>query len=279
MIVTLADNKYVALEVLAQDIPGVITGARQAADTQPLTLTDGVVHEPVMLANHLAGRGFDVAGLGRQILLEEVAEAALANKTDAGGILLARGGKVVLFGNAAHLRLLQFADREQGAGNLFASDRMQEIALVLVVVQSAQQQGLSIAIGAAAVMTGGDQVGAQSQGVIEKGLELDLAVTEDIRIRRAPGLVFGQKVLEYVIPVLGGKVGGMQPDAQPVSDRLGVGQVVLGGAVFGAVILVPVLHEQAFDLIPLLQQQGRRNRGINTAGHADNHAGLSWGGR
>jgi hypothetical protein len=38
---------------------------------------------------------------------------------------------------------------------------------------------------------------------------------------------------------------------------LRVGKVGGGGAVFLAVVFLPVLHEQAFHLIPLLQQQVR----------------------
>ena len=103
-------------------------------------------------------------------------------------------------------------------------------------------------------MTGGDQVGAEAQGIVEEGFELDLAVTQDVRVRCAPGLVFGQEVLEHVVPVFCGEVDGVQLDADAIANGLGVGQVVHGGAVLGAVVFVPVLHEQAFDLVTLLHQ-------------------------
>lgn len=63
----------------------------------------------------------------------------------------------------------------------------------------------------------------------------------------------------------------MQFNAQLIADRLRIGKVGGGGAVFLAVVFLPVLHEQAFHLIPLLQQQVRGDRGVDAAGHADDH--------
>jgi hypothetical protein len=85
--------------------------------------------------------GLDLARLGRQVLLEEVAEAALADEADAGGVFLLGGGQAVFLGNGAHFGLFQFADREQGLGDLFAADGVQEVALVLVRVQALEQFG------------------------------------------------------------------------------------------------------------------------------------------
>lgn len=127
-------------------------------------------------------------------------------------------------------------------------------------------------------MAGGDQVRAEHQRVVEERLELDFAVAEDVRVRRTAGLVLGKEVLEHVIPVFRGEVRRVQLDADPVADGLGVGQVLAGGTVFGAVVLVPVLHEQAFDLIALLQQEQGGDGRVDAAGHADDHALAAWGG-
>ncbi|MCY1510468.1 hypothetical protein D9M68_448460 [compost metagenome] len=229
-----------------------------------------------MAADDVAVDCLDLARLGGQVLLEEIGEAALADEADAGGVLLLRRGQAVLLGNRAHCRLFQFADREQGAGDLLAAHRMQEVALVLVRVQALEQFGAAVDVAAAHVMTGGDQVRAERQGIVEEGLELDFAVAEDVRVRGAPGLVFGEEVLEHVVPVFRREVGGVQLDADAVADGLGIGQVHLGGAVLGAVVLVPVLHEQAFHLVALLEEQEGGNRGIDAAGHADYDAGIGW---
>jgi hypothetical protein len=115
-------------------------------------------------------------------------------------------------------------------------------------------------------------VGAEHQGVVEERLELDFAVAEDVRVRRATGLVFGQEVLEHVVPVFSREVSGVQLDADLVAHGLGVGQVVHGGAVFRSVVFLPVLHEQAFHLVTLLHQQEGGNGRIHAAGHADDDA-------
>ena len=81
-------------------------------------------------------------------------------------------------------------------------------------------------------------------------------------------------MFEHIIPVFSSKVRRVQLDAQLVTDRLGVSQIIHGGAIFCAVVFVPVLHEQAFNLIALLQQQRRRYRGVDPAGHTDDDASL-----
>ncbi len=52
-------------------------------------------------------------------------------------------------------------------------------------------------------MAGGDSIGPEGQGMIEKRLELDLLVAQHIRVGCAPGLVFVQKILEHPVPVFG----------------------------------------------------------------------------
>ncbi|MPN53688.1 hypothetical protein SDC9_201354 [bioreactor metagenome] len=79
-------------------------------------------------------------------------------------------------------------------------------------------------------------------------------------------------MLEHVVPVLGGEVGGVQLDADLVAHGLGIRQVVHGGAIFRSIVFFPVLHEQAFHLITLLHEQNGGNGRIHAAGHADDDA-------
>ncbi|CRQ69508.1 hypothetical protein PAERUG_E5_London_17_VIM_2_12_12_04056 [Pseudomonas aeruginosa] len=278
VVVALADQQHVALQVLAEHVPGIVAGFLETADAEALALTDGVVHQAAVATDDLAFGGLDVARLGRQVLLEEIGEASLANEADARGVLLLRRGEAMLLGDGADFRLLQFADGEQAAGDLLAAHRVQEVALVLVRVQALEQLGAPVAVAAPHIVAGGDQVRAEHQRVVEERLELDFAVAEDVRVRRTAGLVLGKEVLEHVIPVFRGEVRRVQLDADPVADGLGVGQVLAGGTVFGAVVLVPVLHEQAFDLIALLQQEQGGDGRVDAAGHADDHALAAWGG-
>ena len=62
-------------------------------------------------------------------------------------------------------------------------------------------------------------------------------------------------MLEYVVPIFRGEIGAVQLDAQLVRYRLRIGIVFLRGAIFSAVILLPILHEQALYPVTLLQEQ------------------------
>jgi len=79
-------------------------------------------------------------------------------------------------------------------------------------------------------------------------------------------------VAEDLVPVFGGEVGGVQFDAELIGHLPGIGQVLFRRAVFGAVILLPVLHEQSDHLVALLLQQEGSDRGVDPAGHADDDA-------
>ena len=169
---------------------------------------------------------------------------------------------------------MQFAHGEQGAGEGAFLHGMEKITLVFVGVDAFEQQGPAIPILAAHVVAGGDQVGTENFGVFEKHLELDFPVAKDVRVGGATGPVLGEEVGEDVVPVVGGKIRGVESDAEPVAHGLGVGQIGHGGAVFGAVVLVPVFHEQAFDPVALLHQQQGGDRRIDPPGHADHHKRL-----
>src|SRR5690606_23661596 len=136
MFVALVDDQYIARQILAQHVPGIVAGVLEATDAKALTLTDGVVHQAMMATDDLAFGSFDIPGLSRQVLLEEIAEAALADKADSGRVLLLRGGQLVFLGDGAYLRFFQFADREQGLGDLLTANGMQEVALILVRIQA-----------------------------------------------------------------------------------------------------------------------------------------------
>ena len=65
-------------------------------------------------------------------------------------------------------------------------------------------------------------------------------------------MIFRQEMIKDVIPILSCKIRLMQWDIETIGHRLGVLQILFGGAVLAAVILFPVFHEEAFDLIARL---------------------------
>src|SRR5690554_6054984 len=276
-VLSLNRDQHVSIQIFRRRKPGLFRIIFQPPDAEPLALTDGVIHQPLMLADHVTVGCFDFARLCRQILFQEVAEATFTDKADAGTVFLVMGDQSVLFSQASNLGLFQLANGEKCKLQFLFTDLMQEITLVLVRVQSLEQYRMTVTLTTANIVTGGDQIGTQQLGILKKCLELDLAVAEDIRVGSAPGLVFFQKVLEYIVPVLGRKVGTVQRDAQFVTHGLSIGHIFLGCTVFGTVVLFPVFHEQAFNLISLLQQQQSRYGRVDTAGHADDHFGLGVG--
>ena len=102
-------------------------------------------------------------------------------------------------------------------------------------------------------MTGRDVVSAQIfRGEFQEGLKFDLFVAQNIRVRRAARFVLFQEQFKNVVPVFCGKVNGVQFNTELIAYGLRVGEIRSGGAVFLAIIFLPVLHEQALHLIALL---------------------------
>ena len=64
---TLSDNQNVVLNVFIHHIPWIFCPFFRSANTQTFTLTQGVVHQPLMLANLFAVNGDDFAWLSRQV--------------------------------------------------------------------------------------------------------------------------------------------------------------------------------------------------------------------
>ena len=118
-----------------------------------------MIHQPLVLTNFIAIDGNDFARLRREITAQELAEFTLADKADTGRIFFLRGDQTEIFSNLTHLRFFQFADREQALRNLLMAERIKEVTLVFIAVQTTQQAALAIDIGPTYVMTGSDIIG------------------------------------------------------------------------------------------------------------------------
>ena len=149
---------------------------------------------------------------------------------------------------------------------------MQEIALVLARIAGLEQLEQSVHLAHLGVMAGRDGVRPQLHGVVEKGLELDLGIAQDVGVGRAPGLVFAQEFAEHAFLVFLGEIDRFDRDADGVGDRHRVEQILARRAIFVVVVVLPVLHEQADHVVSLLlEQQGGDGR-IHAAGHANHDA-------
>ena len=121
----------------------------------------------------------------------------------------------------------------------------------------------------ARVVTRRDFLRAERTRFVQEGLELDFAIAQHVRIRGASGPVLGEEMFENAIPVFGSEVARVERHAELRAHAHGIGAVAFGVAFAEALVLFPVLHEQAADGVTgALQQQGG-NRGIHATGHAD----------
>ena len=108
--------------------------------------------------------------------------------------------------------------------------------------------------------------------MVEERAELDLAVAQHVGIGRASRLVLAQELREHALAVLGREIDRFELDAEDVGDRRRVDQVLARRAMQVGVVVFPVLHEDADDVVTLLLQDPRGHRRIDAARHADDHA-------
>jgi hypothetical protein len=171
-----------------------------------------------------------VARFFADVAVQKFAERPLANEADARRVFFPSVGQADLFGNAAHLGLVQLTDREQRFGQLRLVQAVQKVTLVFAGVQSLEQL-VSARLGIQpnpSVMAGGDFLGPQAHGVVQKRLELDLGVAQDVGVGRAPSLVFAHKLGKNPVFVIGRKIDMLDLDAQHIGHGRGVDEVNVG---------------------------------------------------
>jgi monoamine oxidase len=110
--------------------------------------------------------------------------------------------------------------------NLLVAQGVEEIALVFIAVDAAQQAAFAVNVLAAHVVACGDKIGPQIfGGEFQEGFEFDFFIAQDVRVRRTAGLVLFQEQFKDVVPVLCREVHRVQFDAEFVAYRLCIGQI------------------------------------------------------
>ena len=269
----LADDEGVVRRVFVEDVPRFFTRPGDAADAQPLALADGVVHQADVFADPHALRGNHFAGLVFEVVGEEVAEGALADEADAGGVFFVVGNKSRVFGDAAHGAFCHAAQREQRFVELRRGDLAQKVALVFAAVHAFVERGRALVRAAPRVVAGGEVVRAEFCGVVRHFGKFDFAVAEDVRVGGASGAVFGEEVAEDALVVFGDEVHGVQRDAEGFANIARVFDVFFGAAIAAAVGFFPVFHEDAEDVVTGIAQEEGGDGGIDAAGDADGDFG------
>src|SRR5262245_13890042 len=261
MLRTLHHDEHIAREVLARDEPGRVATARETADAEAAALAERVALEPAVTPDHAAVLGLDRAGPSGQPLPHELAEGTLSDEADSGRVALLRDRQPTLSGNGADLALAQVPDGELAGCVLLRIQRVQEIALVLVAVDAAQEPAPGTDAGIVACRV---TLRSEPPSVVEADAKLHLAVAEDVGVRRAAGLELREKVREDAFAVLGREARLVQRDPEHVADPERVLEVGRRRAV-AVVVLGPVRHEEGFDAMAGVEEERRGDRGIHAA--------------
>ena len=264
----LVDIQQVALDVLADHEPGCLRPTAHAADVQAFALAESEIEHARMFTDALAVRRANVARPGRQVARQEFAEIAFADEADAGRILFSRSLQAMLGGDPAYFILAQLAQRESCCRELRLPELVQEITLVLAAILRPQQPVFAVDLVDPRVMAGGDGVCPQLVRGIEEMLELDLAIAQHVRVRRATDGVFGEEVLEHTVPVFARKIAEADRQAKLAANGDGIAAVVLGPAIATAIV-GPVLHEQSSDVAASIAEEQGGDRRIHPARNAN----------
>jgi hypothetical protein len=105
--------------------------------------------------------------------------------------------------------------------------------------------------------------------VVEERLELDLGIAEHVRVRRAAGAVLGEEGREDAVLVFGGEIDRLDLDADALGHRDRVHQVLARRAVLVIVVVLPVLHEEADDVVPRALEQQRGDGRVHSSRQSD----------
>src|SRR5690606_36291173 len=124
--------------------PGRLRAMLAATQPQSLALAEGVVHQPLMLADNFAVRGTHFPRPGRQVLAEKFPELAFTDETDAGAVPFCMVGESGAQGALAHFAFMQIAQREQTLGQRVAVDGVQKITLILGGIARFEQPYLTV---------------------------------------------------------------------------------------------------------------------------------------
>ena len=220
----------------------------------------------------------DVALPGRELLLQKNRQVDLADEADALRILAPGRSQVLLFGDAPHFGLGKPPDGEKRPRQLLLRQLAEEIALILVAVDTRQQAVMLRAVGRRdalppAIVSRRHEIGPQPQRLLQENVELDLAVAQHVGIGRAAPFVFGEHVIHDTRAVVCREVDHVQLDVEFPGHEFGENPVVVPRTVAfeRSRRVVPVDHKKPYDLMPLLLEEPGRHRRIDAARKSDYH--------
>ena len=135
----LRDNERISRKVLIDNIPGFVIARRCSANSESLSLANGVIHEPAVFSQFDAIDSIYISRLSRDEALQEVLEFTLANETDAGTIFFIKNIEILITSNRSDFGFIEAAYREKRMRNLALIQSIEEIGLIFAIVEAAQK--------------------------------------------------------------------------------------------------------------------------------------------
>ncbi len=264
----LYDDELVLFEIFSSHVPRLCRGVLAPADAHPLALADRVERKPDVFSDDLAFGRAHGPRLPRQVAAQKLAKRPLADEADPGRIALGEVVQAGSLGDPADFRLLHLSQRKHDARKLLLVQAVEEVALILGEIERLEKLEAPSGLPHPGIVPGGDAPRAEGDGVVEKRLELDLGVAQHVGIGSAARGILGEKRAEHALLVVGREIHHLEVDADDLGDRGAVDQILARRAVFVIVVVLPVLHEQADDLVPLALQEQRGDRRVDAPRHA-----------
>jgi hypothetical protein len=143
VVMTLHDEEYIAIEILARHVPGHFRAIAVPSDAKTLTLADRVVHETGVTAQDMAVLILDLAGPGRQIAGQELPEWPLADEAYPGAVFLVVIGKSMFVGDPPDFCLQKMAYGKQRLAQTVCADRVKEVRLVFQRIPGGEQAAVT----------------------------------------------------------------------------------------------------------------------------------------
>ena len=255
-----------------------VADAGAAANTEAAALTDRVVDDALMAAQHRAGEIDNIAGLARfrAQALDNTGVIAVRHEADVLAVGLVGGDQFIAARQIAHLILRQIAQRKAQKIHLFAGRGEQEIALVAGRIGGAMQLRTRAAIDAANVVPGRQHIGVDLARGRHQIAELHSLVTRHARDRRFPANIGIGEAVDDVGAEPGLIVEHVMGNVQPVGDPAGIVDILAGTAGLGFTdrrAVIVELQRDTDDIVALVIQQRSRHRTIDAARHGDDDTG------
>jgi hypothetical protein len=234
-------------------------------------------------ADDFARAVHDRPGLGAQPLGKKPARVAVRDEADVVRVRLVGHGQPAPLGLGAHRGLGRTAEREDRVRQLPGVEHAEHVRLVLGRIDRAMQLAASPTTTATVVaapagpvhdprvVPGTHRVEAERERLVQHRLELDLLVAAQARIRRAPGRVLADEVVDHVRVETLGQIPDVERDADHVGRAPRVPRVLGSAAAAGAGtegLRVPgQCQMNASHLVPGLYRPSSRDRRVHSAGH------------